>query len=114
MLAKKFRLSGSKTFENVQKEGKMFQSANFGVAYLDRKDELPSRFAFIVSTKIAKDAVDRNRFKRAMSESVRIASIDLKTGFDVVFLAKTSIIRIPTDGVMKEVRVALKECGLSR
>jgi ribonuclease P protein component len=114
MLAKKFRLKGAKNFARIQKEGKVYQSANFGIAYTKRGDENPSCFGFIVSTKIAKDAVDRNRFKRAMSEAVRIASIDLINGFDAVFLAKTSIVRVPTSEVMKEVRLSLKESGLSR
>ena len=114
MLAKKFRLTGAKNFSGIQKEGIVYQSANFGIAYVNREDENPSRFGFIVSTKIAKDAVDRNRFKRAMSEAVRMASIDLKTGFDAVFLAKMSIVRVPTSEIMREVRVSLKGCGLSR
>ena len=112
MLAKKFKLTGVKNFDRVQKAGKVYQSANFGIARFSRNDEATSKFAFIVSTKIAKDAVDRNRFKRAMSEAVRISSIDLKNGYDVVFLAKTSIARVPTSEVMKEVRVALKDSGL--
>jgi ribonuclease P protein component len=112
MLAKKFKLTGAKNFARVQKWGNVYQSANFGIARYSRGDPEPSKFAFIVSTKIAKDAVDRNRFKRAMSEAVRLTSIDLKPGFDVVFLAKMSVVRVPTSEVMKEVRVALKESGL--
>jgi ribonuclease P protein component len=114
MLAKKFRLTGAKNFAKIQKEGKVYQSANFGIAYIKRGDDGLSKFGFIVSTKIAKDAVDRNRFKRAMSEAVRIASIDLVPGFDAVFLAKTSITRVSTAEIMKEVRVALKACGLMK
>jgi ribonuclease P protein component len=114
MLARKFRLTGAKEFGRIQREGKVYQSTNFGIAILKRGDEGPSRFGFIVSTKIAKDAVDRNRFKRAMSEAVRIASIDLTNGFDAVFLAKVSIIRVSTAEIMKEVRLALKTSGLSR
>ena len=114
MLAKKFRLTGREEFARVQKEGKVYQSSNFGISIVKRNDKNPSRFAFIVSTKIAKDAVDRNRFKRAMSESVRTSSIDLNPGFDAVFLAKTSITRVPTSEVMKEVRLSLKDCGLSK
>jgi len=114
MLAKKFKLTGVKDFDRIQREGKVYQSINFGIAYIKRENEGPSRFGFIVSTKIAKDAVDRNRFKRAMSEAVRIASIDLVEGFDAVFLAKVSIARVSTSDIMKEVRLSLKGSGLSR
>ncbi len=112
MLAKKHRLTGSKEFKRVQDEGRVFQSENFGIAFLDRKDADPSRFGFVVSTKIAKDAVDRNRFKRAMSEAVRTSSTESNNGFDVVFLAKTSIVKHPTSEIMKEVKVSLKEIGI--
>jgi ribonuclease P protein component len=112
MLAKKFRLTGSKNFTRVERDGKVFQFDHFGVAVLNRGDDVPSHFAFVVSTKIAKAAVDRNRFKRAMSEAVRTSSIDLVPGFDVVFLAKTSITRVPTAEIMKEVRASLRECSL--
>jgi ribonuclease P protein component len=114
MLAKKFRLTGAKDFARVQENGKIFQSDNFGIAYLDREDNEPSKFAFIVSTKIAKEAVDRNRFKRAMSEAVRIDSINLNPGYDVVFLAKVSIYKASTTNIMKEVRDSLRKAGLTK
>lgn len=112
MLAKKFRLTGSRDFKKIQTEGQIYQSNSFGLAYLNRKDEEASRFAFVVSTKISKDAVDRNRFKRVMSEAVRTSSIDIRPGFDVIFLAKTTIVKTPTSEVMKEVKASLKESGL--
>ena len=114
MLAKKFKLTETKDYAKVQENGKVFQSDNFGIAYLDRGDQDASRFGFIVSTKIAKEAVDRNRCKRAMSEAVRINSIDLLPGFDIVFLAKTSIARASTADIMKEVRISLKDAGLMK
>jgi ribonuclease P protein component len=112
MLARKFRLTEKTDFEKIQNGGKVFQSANFGIGYFKREDADPTRFGFIVSTKIAKAAVDRNRFKRAMSEAVRTSMTDIVNGFDVVFLAKTSIIRVPTEKIMKEVCISLKESGL--
>ena len=114
MLAKKFKLTGAKDFARVQENGKIFQSDNFGIAYLNREDDEPSRFGFIVSTKIAKEAVDRNRFKRAMSEAVRIDSINLNVGYDVVFLAKVSIYKASTTNIMKEVRDSLRKAGLTK
>ena len=114
MLAKKYRLTVSGDFAKVQTLGKTFQSTNFGVAILDRGDENPPRFAFVVSTKIAKDAVDRNTIKRHMSETVRLMTNEIKNGLDVVFLAKTSIMRIPADAIVREVRMAVRECGITK
>ncbi len=114
MLAKKFKLTGAKDYARVQDNGKVFQSDNFGIAYIERGDKDPSRFGFIVSTKIAKEAVDRNRCKRAMSEAVRIDSVNLAEGYDVVFLAKTNISRASTTDIMKEVRLSLTKAGLMK
>lgn len=112
MLARKFRLTGKENFERVQRDGQVYQSQNFGVAFVPRGDDAPSRFAFIVSTKISKSAVDRNLFKRTMNEAVRLSGHDIKNGFDIALLAKPSIMRTPTDILMKEVKNALIESGI--
>jgi ribonuclease P protein component len=109
MLAKKHRLTRSENFKKVEKEGVVLQTPDFGVAYIDRKDEEPSRFGFVVSTKIAKGATDRNRIRRAMSEAVRITALEVRSGLDVIFLAKTSIVKSPTDKIMRDVKNILKE-----
>ncbi len=112
MLAKKYRLTATSDFKRVQDQGTIFQSANFGIAILDRKDTDPSRFGFVISTKVQKDAVDRNTVRRHMSETVRLLAKDIKDGRDVVFLAKTSVIRVPAEVLVREVRAAVKESGL--
>jgi ribonuclease P protein component len=114
MLAKKYRLTGPGDFMRVQSEGKTFQSANFGIAVFERKDSDPPRFAFIVSTKVAKDAVDRNTIKRHMSETVRLMTGEVKEGLDIVFLAKTSIMRVPADEIVREVRTAVRTSGITK
>lgn len=114
MLAKKFRLTQSRDFRKVQETGTTYQSPNFGIAMLDRHDTDPTRFAFVISTKISKDAVDRNTIRRHMSETVRLLTNYVKDGMDVVFLAKTSIIKVPADGIVREVREAIKESGLMK
>lgn len=114
MLAKKNRLIGTENFKRVEEKGRVFQSENFGVAILDRKDTSPSKFAFVVSTKISKNASDRNTIRRRMRESVRLMVSELKDGLDVVFLAKTSILKASSDKVMKEVRQAVKGSGITK
>lgn len=114
MLSRRYKLTGNKNYQRVEEEGSVFQSRNFGVAIFDRKDDDPTRMGFIVSTKIAKAAVDRNLAKRKMSEAVRVNMVDVKNGFDVVFLAKMTITRVPTDEIMREVKLALKDSGLMK
>lgn len=112
MLAKKYRLTGNTNFKRVEVLGVMYQSSNFGIGMFNRKDEEVSRYGFVISTKVAKDAVDRNTIRRHMSETVRRIVQDVKNGYDVVFLAKTSIIRTPAEELVKEVRHAIRESGL--
>ncbi len=114
MLARKYTLSDKKTFERIEKEGKVFQSESFGLGIYKREDGGPSRFGFVVSTKISKEAVQRNRIKRALSEAVRFEMSYIKPGYDVVFLAKGISARKPTDELMGEVRMALEKAGLSK
>lgn len=109
MLASKYRLTGETNFKRVEREGEVFQYENFGLALFDRKDGEASKFGFVVSTKIAKPAVDRNRLRRIMREAVRTSLFEIKGGFDCVFLAKPIILRHPTDEIMREVKKAIGE-----
>ena len=112
MIASQFRLSGQASFDNVLKRGRIVQAESFGLAYLDRGDDQVTKYGFIVSTKVSKLAVQRNRIKRALSEAARFLTGDVKTGFDVVFLAKPVGIKMSTDVIMREVREALIKANL--
>ena len=112
MLGRSNRLTGELNFKRVQEKGWVFQSPNFGIAVFDREDGKPSRFGFVVSTKVAHEAVDRNYARRKMSEGVRMVLKEIKDGLDVVFLAKPGVVRTSTSEVMKEVVASLKESGV--
>lgn len=103
MLNSKNRLKKKINFVRIEIEGRMFQSKSFGMGVYDRKDTEPSRFGFIISTKISKKAVERNRIKRIMSEVVRINLEKLKTGHDVLFLIKPSIMTLGKELIEREV-----------
>ena len=112
MLAREFILKAKEDFEKVEREGTLFQSDSFGVAVLDRGDTESPRFGFIVSGKVSKEAVQRNRIKRALSESVRYELTTIKPGVDVVFLAKQICTAKSTDMLMREVKEVLPKVGI--
>ena len=114
MLAKENRLKEDRDFEESRLEGKMFQSQNFGASVLNRKNDSPSRFGFVISTKISRLAVSRNRIKRALSEAVRQFLQEIKKGHSVVFLVKQAATRNSTDKLMKETKTALTNANLTK
>ena len=58
------------------------------IIVVQKSSEPVSRFAFVVSKKVAKRAVDRNRMKRLMRESVHHLLPAIQPGYDIVFAAK--------------------------
>jgi ribonuclease P protein component len=88
MLSFKHRLTKGKDFEKTKEKGDLYQGRLFGLVVLRRKDKGPSRFGFVVSTKISKKAVMRNRIKRILREIVGQELDKVNKGFDVLFLVK--------------------------
>lgn len=109
MLASENRLTGAVEFDRVKKDGKLYQGEYFGVAVVTRKDKGPSKFGFVVSKKIAKSSVHRNRIKRALRESIRRNINYFPKGIDVVFLTKKSIFKKTTEEIMRQAERFAKE-----
>ena len=104
-LPRQNRLRIGERLEEVKEKGQMLQSDNFGARVLKRiDDDRYSRFAFIISTKISKLAVHRNRVNRAFSESIRRLLTEISGGYDFVFLAKKTITKKTTDEINEEVK----------
>lgn len=111
MLKKYLRLTKQKDFENVFENGR-YLSEDLLSLKIARNDFDYSRFGFIVSNKISKKAVVRNRIKRLLRESVRLLHKNIKPGFDSVFISKSKAV----DKSFKEmsfcVEKLLKKSGL--
>lgn len=103
MLAKKYKLKDPRVIFSVRKNGEKIQSADLGVFYLKREDGGVSRFAFVISKKISKLSVERNRINRALNEGVRESFAKIPSGFDFVFLVKRGIVNKKNDEIIQEV-----------
>ena len=99
-------------FGKVEEKGKVYQFEDFGVSVFKREDQHPSRFGMIVSKKISKDAVDRNRIKRALREAIRQSLWQTKKGASVLFLTKTTIAKKSTEEIMRQIRESLVKLEL--
>lgn len=103
MLASRFRLKGKNNFARVEIDGKLTQSKSFGLAIYNRGDNETSLFGIVISTKISKRAVVRNRVKRIVSDTLRINLNRIKQGLDVIFLMKPSVLKISREELEREI-----------
>ena len=85
MLPKKNRLSKNNEFRNLFKKGKSFKNDCLLIRLLPNKKDF-NRFGFIVSLKISKKAVVRNKIKRALRQIIREDFSKIRKGFDLAII----------------------------
>jgi len=86
MLAKKYKIQKKKEVEAVFKGGRSSFDDVAGVKILPTV-QAHSRFVVVVSVKVSKKAVERNKLKRKLSELCRLALPQLNAGNDFFILA---------------------------
>lgn len=90
-LSKKHRLTDKLKIEEVFKKGRIINSNFFFIKF--RRNRLPfSRFLVIVSSKISKKAVIRNKVKRRLNEIIRLNVLKDKPGYDLIVMTKSGIL----------------------
>ena len=91
MLSKKYCLKRKKDFERVIKKGKKIEK-NFLVLKFFRNSLDVTRTGFVVSQKVSKKAILRNKIKRRLREIIKINLPNLEPGYDLIFFTKKGII----------------------
>lgn len=104
MLKKRNRISKRSEFEEIRKDGVFGGfSRFFGVLVLDKKDK-ETKFGTIISKKISKKAVERNKIKRRLMEVLGKNIEKFGVGRRILFLAKKEVLEIKPDGIEKEIK----------
>jgi ribonuclease P protein component, eubacterial len=86
MLPKINRIKKEKDFGEVFRNSRSFKNALF-IFKVKENSIGVNRFGFVVSNKVSKKAVVRNKIKRRLSEAVKIRMGNIKIGRDLVFIA---------------------------
>ena len=105
-----FTLRNQRDFARIYKQGKSKGSRFTVILY--RKNGLDiTRTAFVSSRKVG-NSVERNRSRRLMREAYRAMAPEIRRGYDVIFVARSTINGHKEAEVEKGMRKALTECGL--
>lgn len=111
MLSKINRIKKRKDFEEIFRNSKIFKDNLF--IFRIRKNTLGvNRFGFVVSQKVSKKAVIRNKVKRRLGEAIKGQAKDIKSGVDLVIIALPQIVSEEFSTIKDAVKKALKKCLL--
>ena len=91
MLPRVNRLKGNESYVHVKRTGFFYKSIDIKVGVVGRGDNNPSRFGIIVSKKVSKKAVLRNRVKRVLREVIRKNLKKIKPGSDILIIANSDL-----------------------
>ena len=109
-MLKKEILRRNGDFSSIYKKGKSVGDRFVVVFY--RKNNLPyTRIAFLASKKVG-NSVERNRARRLMKENYRIWKGEIKEGYDMIFIARSTINGQKAFDVEKSMKRALHKAKM--
>jgi len=102
MFSSKNRLRKKGDINNVFKKGKNV-AGDFIFLRLVKNDLGVNRFALVVSCKVSKKSVLRNKAKRQLREAIKNIILEIEQGFDFIIIAKPAIINQKLKDIEKEI-----------
>lgn len=115
MLKKIHRLTKDKDFDNVFNPpaggGRSSYNKILGIKAI-ASQQANSRFGIIISAKISKKAVERNKIKRQIREIIRARSDKIKSGYDIVIISLPDILSKNYQEIEESINRHFKRLGL--
>ena len=90
MLPRQHRLTKNKDFARVAQQGKVIFGRELGLKYI-KNDLAFSRFGVVVSLKISKKAVVRNKIKRRIRAILKENLSKITSGYDFMILTRLGV-----------------------
>ena len=113
MLAQRFRFHGHGSLRFVYRNGNAVRTQYLTIKHTQNPRRKHSRIAVVVSKKVLKSAVGRNRIRRRVYEVFRRELPQLRDKSDIVCIVTSAEVRsLDHDELTKVIQEALKSGGL--
>ena len=97
-------------FSRVYKQGKS-RGSRFAVILYRRNGLKFTRTAFVASKKVG-NSVQRNRSRRLMRAAYRAVEPNVKSGYDIIFVARAAINGCKEPEVERQLKKSLESAGI--
>lgn len=105
----KYRLRNRASFNYIYRKGVSFSNKEMVLIFVKSQGSL--KVGFSVSKKVG-ESVQRNRVKRQMRECFRLMIPDIKSGYNIVFVARSTVYGVKTSEIAVSMRSLLNKAGL--
>lgn len=112
MLPKENRLHKDNDIKDLVKRGQSFFLPEMVLKYRKQRTEQPIQIAFVVSAKVDKRAVVRNKVTRRLKEASKEMLPRLKNGYFLLIIAKKKILDLEFKDIKKQLDFAFSKAKL--
>jgi len=113
MISRKHRFHGYGSLEHVYKNGTTVRGLLFSIKFVENPKRDTYRLAVVISRKINKSAVARNRIRRRLYEAVRNLESDILRPYDIVLTVfHSSVLEEPAESLARQVKKQLADAGI--
>lgn len=110
MLGRTHRFHGRKALNGAYRHGKTVRTSAMSLRYSHRPSDRPYRVAVVVSRKVSKSAVTRNRIRRRIYAIVRNSGDVISPGTDMIFTVfSDKLAEVPSDSLQATVTELLRK-----
>lgn len=113
MISRRNRFHGHGSLRYVYSHGEVVRGPMLSLKYCLNPKRTSYRLAVVVSKKVMKSAVGRNRLRRRLYEAVRVLSDKIDKPYDIVITVfNDQLMTLPSEDLTVMVRAQLKQAGI--
>ena len=113
MISRKHRFHGYGSLKHVYRNGTTVRGPLFALKAMPNPNRSSYRLAVVVSKKVNKSAVARNRIRRRLYEAVRHHEADITQPYDIVLTVfHSSVTDEPARSLARQVKKQLADAGI--
>lgn len=113
MIGLMHRFHGHNSLRFAYQHGKTVRGPLFALRYVHNDRRKTYRLAIVVSKKISKSAVVRNRIRRRLYEAIRALEPEIQGPYDLIITVFTDqLTTLPYDELQRALRAQCRQAGI--